>query len=81
MIDEYIGEISPLLPMENPGCPHEIGDKVRFKPAAFYRTKEEPLFEIPVEVTGTVIQIHEEHRWFRVQYTMPGCIGRETFKF
>lgn len=33
------------------------------------------------EITGTVIQIHEEHRWYRVEYELPGCIGHECFKF
>lgn len=73
---------SPGQGSQREECPHEIGDKVRFKPAAFARTRgEDAAFEIPVEVTGTVIQIHEEHRWYRVEYTMPGCIGREAFKF
>lgn len=71
----------PWTPPELPPCPYAIGDKVRFKPAAFQRTRDEAAFEIPVEVTGTVIQIHEEHRWYRVEFKMPGCIGRETFKF
>ena len=76
-----IPELGPLLPIGNPGCPYEIGDKVRFKPAAFYRTRDDPVYDIPVEVTGTVVQIHEAHRWYRAQYSMPGCIGHETFKF
>ena len=72
----------PWVPPVLPPCPYTIGDKVRFKPAAFARTRgEDAAFEIPVEVTGTVIQIHEDHRWYRVEYNMPGCIGRETFKF
>ena len=35
-------------------------------------------------VTGTVVQIHRAHRWYRVAYQMgdkPGCIGYECFKF
>ena len=79
--DPSVGYAGSSPDQGHQACPHEIGDKIRFKPAAFYRTKEEPMFEIPVEVTGTVIQIHEEHRWYRVQYTMPGCIGYECFKF
>lgn len=62
-------------------CPHEIGDKVRFRPAGFINSRDAFGPDFPVEVTGTVIQIHEEHRWYRVQYTMPGCIGHECFKF
>lgn len=36
------------------------------------------------KVTGTVVQIHEEHRWVRVQFTLNekrGCIAHECFKF
>lgn len=63
-------------------CPRSIGDKIRFKPAAFAGTTTGYGVDLPVEVTGTVIQIHTEHRWYRVQYELqPGCIGRECFKY
>ena len=34
------------------------------------------------QVTGTVIQVNEEHHWFRVEYRLPGSdtLYRETFK-
>lgn len=35
-------------------------------------------------VIGTVVQIHEAKRWYRVAYQMgskPGCIGYECFKY
>lgn len=81
-IPEYFKTFEPLRVATPTPCPYEIGDKIRFRPAAFARTRGDDLgWEIPVEVTGTVIQIHEEHRWYRVEYTMPGCIGRECFKF
>ena len=81
-IPEYFKAFEPLRVAVPTPCPYEIGDEIRFRPAAFARTRgEDGGYEIPIEVTGTVIQIHEEHRWYRVEYTMPGCIGRECFKF
>ena len=38
--------------------------------------------DVTVFVTGTVILINEEHRFYRTEYTMPGCRkGHECFKF
>ena len=63
-------------------CPYEIGDTIRFKPAAYSTGVAGFGAELDVLVTGTVIQIHEEHRWYRVSWEMrPGCTGHETFKF
>lgn len=61
---------------------YEIGDTYRFVPAA-NRDHTAGFSEIlrDQKVTGRVIQINEEHRWFRVEYNMPGCIGHECFKF
>lgn len=34
------------------------------------------------KVTGTVVQVHEAHRWYRVRYNLNArCIGHECFKF
>lgn len=54
---------------------------MRFKPAAFSTGVAGFGSDLNVRVDGTVIQVHEEHRWYRVEYKMPGCIGHETFKF
>lgn len=59
----------------------EVGDKVRFIPGAFLEHSENFAEELRREVTGTVIQVNEEHRWYRVEYDMPGYIGHECFKF
>ena len=62
----------------------EIGDKIRFVPSANTDHSAGFTGTLRAEVTGTVIQIHEEHRWYRVEYTLgtePGCIGHECFKF
>ena len=37
--------------------------------------------DIETEVTGTVIYINEQHRYYRVEYETAGCIGHECFKF
>lgn len=64
--------ISPLV---------EIGDKIRFVPAANYDHSAGFGEILRNAVTGTVVQIHEAHQWYRVAYPMPGCIGHECFKF
>lgn len=59
----------------------KIGDSYRFVPAAnFDHSAGFPELK-DREITGTVVQIHEAHRWFRVEYRTPGCIGHECFKF
>ena len=32
-------------------------------------------------ITGKVVQIHEEHHWFRVEYQSPCGTMHECFKF
>ena len=64
----------------------EIGDKLRFTPSAFADVSEDSRthrdFGVVTKVTGTVIQIHEGHRWYRVEYPLNArCIGHECFKF
>ena len=62
----------------------EIGDKIRFTPSAFSEIntdKSREIFGVVTQVTGTVIQIHEEHRWYRVRYELAGTVQHETFKF
>lgn len=59
----------------------EIGDKYILIPAA--NTDHSSNFGeiLRQPITGTVVQIHEEHRWFRVRYVVSGCIRYECFKF
>lgn len=63
----------------------DIGDEVRFTPAAFADVSEDSRthrdFGVVTKVTGTVVQIHEEHRWYRVRYELAGGPQHETFKF
>ena len=63
------------------GCPYEVGDRVRFQPCACWNATAGFAGELGAEVTGVVIQINAAHRWYRVEYELPGCIGHETFKF
>lgn len=58
----------------------EIGDKIRFRPAANYDHSAGFPNELQIEVTGTVEYINREHNYFRVSYPLPGCIGHECFK-
>ena len=60
----------------------EIGDKYILIPAA--NTDHSSNFGeiLRQPITGTVVQIHEEHRWFRVAWEIqPGRIAFECFKF
>lgn len=61
-------------------CPHEIGDRITFIPShAAACLPELQLRER--RVTGTVVQIHAEHRWYRVAYPLDGRLCHECFKF
>ena len=63
----------------------EVGDLYHFLPAAF--TDSTGLKILPsldnrgLQVTGEVIQVHSEHRWFRVEYENRNGIQHECFKF
>lgn len=51
----------------------KIGDKVRFDPFYGVRTGK--------KVTGKVIDIHEDHRWFSVIYKIANQAFRTSFNF
>lgn len=59
----------------------EVGDRWRFIPAANYDHSAGFAEILMREITGTVVEVNEEHRWFRVQYTRGGATGYECFKF
>ena len=63
----------------------EIGDSFTFESEAFTDRTGGRIIPTPVnphpKVTGRVIQIHREHRWFRVAYDSPSGILYECFKF
>ena len=62
-------------------CPYEIGDKFRFVPCCGGIIAAGLSEELRREVTGTVVQIHEEHRWYRASYETPQGTRHECFKF
>ena len=64
----------------------EIGSSYRFLPACFQIQSGNPMslpFQAPdsLYVTGTVVQVHEENRWFRVEYENRNGKMHECFKF
>ena len=62
-------------------CPYEIGDKFRFVPCCGGIIAAGLSEELRREVTGTVVQIHEEYRWYRASYETPQGVLHETFKY
>lgn len=59
-------------------CPRKIGDVVAFLPAAFTEYKD----MMPEEkLSGKVVQIHEDHRYYTVEAECHGVTLRESFKF
>lgn len=65
--------------------PPEVGDSYYFLPSAF--TDSTGLKVLPslesrgLWVTGKVIQVNTEHRWFRVEYENRNGTQHECFKF
>lgn len=64
----------------------EAGDRKTWVPAAFQQEHTQGVQSIrPVEdpsVTGTVVYVHPEHRWYRVRFRLPdGTPAYECFKF
>ena len=62
-------------------CPYEIGDTFLFKPSAYAESTAYYGPALSVQVAGTVVQVHEAHRWYRVSYDTPQGVQHETFKF
>ena len=58
-----------------------VGDKLRFIPAANYDHSAGFGEILLQEVTGTVVEVNSEHRWFRVAYQRGDTAGYECFKF
>jgi len=64
-------------------CPYQVGDPYSWIPDAFTNHSEDSsgVLGAVVRLNGRVVQVHEEHRWFRVEATFPGGTLRECFKF
>lgn len=64
------------------GFSPEVGDKVKFTPAAYFGKTDGFCEYLDIEVTGEIVQVNEARRWYRVRYEVrPGCIRFETFKY
>ena len=61
--------------------PYEIGDKFRFIPSCNAENTNGFGEILRVDVTGTVVQVHEAHRWYRAKYDTPQGVQHETFKY
>lgn len=63
----------------------ELGEKIRFRPAAFVaeatREDQRSVFDMPRVVTGKIVYINKPHRWYDVAYECNGVRLREGFKF
>lgn len=58
-----------------------IGTKVSFIPAYVPGTKLVEGYAPSEVVTGTVVDIHWEHKYFTVEYKCGDTMQRESFKF
>lgn len=56
----------------------KLGAKVTFIPEAFTRIENA---DIPVKITGRIVYINREHRYFRVKAKVNGYALHECFKF
>ena len=56
----------------------EIGDSFTFSPECLSGEYQDGHYKAPT-VTGTVVQIHAEHAWFRVRYPL-GDLGAVAFE-
>lgn len=56
----------------------KLGAWVTFIPDAFTRIENA---DIPVEITGRIVYINREHRYFRVEAEVNGYLLHECFKF
>ena len=58
-----------------------MGDKVRFHPCCSWGATAGFGEELGREVEGAVVQVNEEHRWYRAAYETPQGTAHEAFKF
>lgn len=82
--EESLTRLAAGAPFRQGGleCPVEIGDRWTFVPCANLDHSAGFADVLQVQATGTVVQIHEEHRWFRVAWEIqPGRVAWECFKF
>lgn len=71
---------------ENPPAPVKLGDRVTFKPSAFFTPEDVPAGamdkrRMAVRLTGRVIHVNAEHRHYTVEADCYGYPIRECFKY
>lgn len=59
----------------------EVGRAFTFVPAANLDASAGFGKVLRQRVTGTIVQVHAEHRWFRVAFPCGPTVGHECFKF
>lgn len=69
-----------------PAPPVQIGDKIRFTPAAWtdacgQDTNRVRTDRMEIDVTGVVDYINSFGRFYRVRYEIGGTVQHESFKF
>lgn len=67
------------------GTVPELGDPVRFRPSGFEGEGNDPIslgwLLVPKVVTGKIVYINQDHRFYDVEYEVHGVKLREAFKF
>ena len=56
-----------------------VGDRHSFIPAANYDHSAGFAQILLREICGTIVEVNEEHRWFRVEYRRGEVTGYECF--
>ena len=59
----------------------QVGDRHRFIPAANYDHSAGFAQILMKELSGVIVEVNEEHRWFRVEYRRGEVTGYECFKY
>lgn len=58
--------------------PISVGDKVRLRLVKDNHLHEKK--EGDLTATGTILEVHENHRWYLAEYRFYSAIHREAFK-
>ncbi|MBR2582395.1 MAG: hypothetical protein IKO83_01525 [Oscillospiraceae bacterium] len=61
----------------------EVGEPICWTPAAFTHNTDNSagVLGLTVRVSGRIVYVNAEHRWYRAEATFPGGTIREGFKF
>ena len=61
----------------------EVGEPICWTPAAFTHNTDNSagVLGLTVRVSGRIVYVNAEHRWYRAEASFPGGVIREGFKF